>query len=586
MILYPTPQIQELRTDETVHSELPIQRARGLEQIFTGGADHFTQRHEESLKDPRFIREGYVMSITPTGIQIYAPSDAGFYYGTHKADRMMKLSQDGFNTGTVIDYPSFQARFMLEAFWGMPWMMHQRLDCLKVCSEFGYNFFAYGPEDYNYRADWRRPLDERLETKLKTIIDHCHDHHIKFIYKLIPVQMYLDREKDPERAERDYQAMRNHARQVLALGADGIEFAFDDTDDLMGAFQRSDKAAAERQAAAANMLYHDIGDDKFMCFVPVLYYGCQFSEKKEEYLRTLQERLAPGISVGWTGPLVRSSSISEQEALQRLALIGEGRQTVCAINMPNADEGNKKRIVMTGPIMGLDPNLHDHLAGIGFAFAESPYTSLLTGLTGAAYAWNPQAYNPVDSINRVCSILNPNLIGFVMLNPESYMNLDGTHPTIAALRRNQHKTGIRRLSDLSEHETARLRKLFAEMSRLEDYVEAGIQHSMYPDIAVRIHEGLQPWYDQARRVGEMGLLVVDGNMNQYYSRLARFAGAVKVNGGYRLCKTELENWLFKEMGFPSSLIARRRMRPIFDFFERITRGRHRTDIRKPPFAHS
>ena len=73
-------------------------------------------------------------------------------------------------------------------------------------------------------------------------------------------------------------------------------------------------------------------------------------------------------------------------------------------------------------------------------------------------------------------------------------------------------------------------------------------------------------------IGGLGEAIVDGEISNVGAATRVFAG-IKMIGGYRLSGLEVENWIMREMGFPTNLMPS--LRIVFDNIDRVFRGRHK-----------
>lgn len=501
-------------------------------------------RFSSYIEKEQFKAEGYILRTSDKGILVYAESPAGRYHGTNTANRLVKAHGGIMDSSLIIDYPEFAIRGVLEGFYGIPWTWQARKDIVEICSRHGFNHYVFAPCDISLKINWRDPLNADFEEKLEELIDFAHQHHMKFVYELLPIAIDLN-------SESEYRTLLERCREAVALGADAIIFAFDDTNDYCGIRVKT-RQAAERQVRAANRLREDLDEDILLCFTPVKYYGI----KDSKYLKVIRTELAKEIMVGWTGPRVRSSTVTVEDAKAYGELIG--RKPFLGHNFPVIDEMSKKRRITTSPLIGLDSDLSDVLSGIGFNFMELPYASLIAGLTCADYAWNPEKYDPEQSIRNSCNILGPNLIKLVELNPESEANLNGVHPLALALRK--------RLKKMDEREKSQLQDAFNTMTNLDSIAAEGTHPQIYQE--------LRPWLNQGNITGALGNQILNGGIERLGWKERGF-GTSKMTSGYRLGGLVFEDWILREFGFPANLYRCNGLRLIGDFFETVYRKRHK-----------
>ncbi len=542
--LLPMPKYFEQRSRNVARVTVIEPTSNLSDLLSAGGIDRF--RHW--IANEQFRKEGYVLTAKKTSdgikILVYSPTVAGHYYGDNTAQRLINLNNGEVSEFVIVDYPEFPIRGVMEGFYGIPWTWEQRKDVIEAMSQVGSNAFIFAAPDINRKITWREPLPDSYKANLEKLIQHAHQHHVIFIYEILPIFIDLNSTKD-------YNSLLERCKEAIELGANGIMIAFDDTNDYQGQHVRGAKAAFG-QLTLMNNLRQAISDKTFLAFVPVEYYGI----KPTPYLLTIGEELDTAIYVGWTGRKIRSQTVTVEDALQYGELIG--RKPFLGHNFPVVDEVRKKRVLTIGPLMGLEPRLTKALSGIAFNFMELPYTSLVSGFTAADFAWNPDDYYASRSILNSARLHGKNLMELVELNPESYVDTDGV-PDIA------HILKYNRLKDLTPKDRERLREVFNTMISLDDLM-VGIDPRIYSEI--------RPWLHQGNLVGGLGNLVLDGKIGEINWRAKGFA-ASKMVSGYRLGGLVFEDWILIEMGFPANLLRYTPLRLVDDFFETVKRARHK-----------
>lgn len=503
------------------------------------------------IDSEQFRREGYVLATQQTKdgakIYVYSQIPVGLYYGKNTAERLLKLNNGVIPELIIVDYPAFPIRGVSEGFYGVPWTWEQRKDIIEETSKVGYNTFVFAPPDINRKVNWREPLPESYKIRLEELIKHAHQHHVSFVYEILPIFIDLA-------SRQDYKKLLERCKEAIELGSDAIMVAFDDTNDYEGRHVKREKAALG-QATLLNNLRQDIGSDKtFLCLVPVEYYGV----KETPYLKTIGRELDEAIYIGWVGPKIRSARVTKEDALGYGEIVG--RKPFLGHNFPVVDEMKKKRRLTIGPLMGLDAQLTEVLSGIAFNFMELPYASLVSGFTAGDFAWNPSEYYPSRSIRNSTRIHGENLMRLVDLNPESFVNVDGV-PDIARILR-QFK-----FKDLPLRQRQELRDIFDTMVNLDDLISEGVDPRIYAEI--------RPWLTQSNMIGALGNLILDEKIKDINWKAKSYA-ALKMISGYRLSGLVFEDWILREMGFPANLFCHiPALRLVADFFETVARKRHK-----------
>ena len=79
-------------------------REQGLDEILTSAEQH---RFRRELDSDAFKNEGYVLRTRKNGAYIYAPSDAGFFYGRNTAKRLITANESKVLDVLIVDKPAF-----------------------------------------------------------------------------------------------------------------------------------------------------------------------------------------------------------------------------------------------------------------------------------------------------------------------------------------------------------------------------------------------------------------------------------------------------------------------------------------------
>ncbi|MFH1053490.1 MAG: beta-N-acetylglucosaminidase domain-containing protein [Candidatus Woesearchaeota archaeon] len=520
-----------------------IGNPRDIADVLTGTE---IQDHTGTFDSPNFVSQGYVIRTKGDMVLVYSSSEHGKFYGNNTARRIMRNRGNQVPDLLIVDRPAFSLRGVMEKAYGVPWTWKARTDIVGFCAQYGFNQFVLAPCDISQKVNWRDPFSDRYLKHLQDFVNHCHNQRVRLAFEFLPIGIDLGLDKD-------YQTLLKRSGDLLEIGVDDIIIAFDDVDDYSGKKERKQKAAL-RQINFLNRFFSESGLNPYsLAFNPVQYHGI----KDSPYLQAIRENLISEIVVGWTGPKIRSETVTVQDADAFAKLIR--RYPLLGHNFPVVDEMDKKRRVTVGPLIGLDKDLPSHLRGIVFNFMEIPYASLISGLTCADYAWNPTGYDPSRSIENSCAILGPNLMRLVEINPESYVNPDSAHPIASALK-------SKRLNYMSDSERSELGKIFKTMVELDELVSDGTLEEVYREI--------RPWLNQANIIGGFGTLLMNGGSKGLNWRSKGYA-ALKMSSGQRLGGLVFEDWVLREFGFPASLFYHiPSLRMVGDFFERVARKRH------------
>ncbi len=217
---------------------------------------------------------------------------------------------------------------VIEGFYGQPWSETERCELFAWMAAWGLNTYLYAPkDDLKHRAIWRELYSPAEAEALGTIIRHCQQHHLRFIYALSPG---LDIRYS---SETDLAHLHKRFEQMLALGCQDFALLFDDIPDRMATEdQKRWGSFASAHCHVTNTLFRWVrehGSQGRSLFCPTPYCGrmAQRNYGGEGYLATIGRELLPEIDVFWTGPEIISREITVahvrelQKALRRKPLI-------------------------------------------------------------------------------------------------------------------------------------------------------------------------------------------------------------------------------------------------------------------------
>uniref|UniRef100_A0A8D1B503 O-GlcNAcase n=1 Tax=Sus scrofa TaxID=9823 RepID=A0A8D1B503_PIG len=203
---------------------------------------------------------------------------------------------------------------VVEGFYGRPWVMEQRKELFRRLQKWELNTYLYAPkDDYKHRMFWR--------------------------------EMYSVEEA------------------VSQFGCRSFALLFDDIDHNMCAADKEVFSSfAHAQVSITNEIYQYLGEPETFLFCPTEYCGtfCYPNVSQSPYLRTVGEKLLPGIEVLWTGPKVVSKEIPV-ESIEEVSKIIK-RAPVIWDNI-HANDYDQKRLFL-GPYKGRSTELIPRLKGV------------------------------------------------------------------------------------------------------------------------------------------------------------------------------------------------------------------------------
>uniref|UniRef100_A0A8C3JJ20 protein O-GlcNAcase n=1 Tax=Calidris pygmaea TaxID=425635 RepID=A0A8C3JJ20_9CHAR len=267
----------------------------------------------------------------------------------------------GEETDTETETVLGSRRFLcgvVEGFYGRPWVMEQRKELFRRLQKWGLNTYLYAPkDDYKHRMFWREMYSVEEAEQLMTLISAAREHEIEFIYAISPgLDITFSNPKEVS-------TLKRKLDQVSQFGCRSFALLFDDIDHNMCAADKEVFSSfAHAQVSITNEIYQYLGEPDTFLFCPTEYCGtfCYPNVAQSPYLRTVGEKLLPGIEVLWTGPKVVSKDIPV-ESIEEVSKIIR-RAPVIWDNI-HANDYDQKRLFL-GPYKGRSTELIPRLKGV------------------------------------------------------------------------------------------------------------------------------------------------------------------------------------------------------------------------------
>uniref|UniRef100_A0A9J7YLK3 Protein O-GlcNAcase n=1 Tax=Cyprinus carpio carpio TaxID=630221 RepID=A0A9J7YLK3_CYPCA len=203
---------------------------------------------------------------------------------------------------------------VVEGFYGRPWTMEQRKELFRrYCQKWGLNTYLYAPkDDYKHRMFWREMYSVEEAEQLTTLISAAKEHGVEFIYAISPgLDITFSNQKEVS-------TLKRKLDQVSHFGCKSFALLFDDIDhNMCPADKEVFSSFAHAQVSITNEIFQYLGEPEIFLFCPTEYCGtfCYPNVSQSPYLRTIGEKLLPGIEVLWTADS-EDSTVSIQIKLE------------------------------------------------------------------------------------------------------------------------------------------------------------------------------------------------------------------------------------------------------------------------------
>uniref|UniRef100_A0A8C1U3V3 protein O-GlcNAcase n=1 Tax=Cyprinus carpio TaxID=7962 RepID=A0A8C1U3V3_CYPCA len=247
---------------------------------------------------------------------------------------------------------------VVEGFYGRPWTMEQRKELFRRQQKWGLNTYLYAPkDDYKHRMFWREMYSVEEAEQLTTLISAAKEYGVEFIYAISPgLDITFSNQKEVS-------TLKRKLDQVSHFGCKSFALLFDDIDhNMCPADKEVFSSFAHAQVSITNEIFQYLGEPEIFLLCPTEYCGtfCYPNVPQSPYLRTVGEKLLPGIEVLWTGPKVVSKDITV-ESIEEVTKILR-RAPVIWDNF-HANDYDQKRLFL-GPYKGRSTELIPRLKGV------------------------------------------------------------------------------------------------------------------------------------------------------------------------------------------------------------------------------
>ena len=346
----------------------------------------------------RPVSGAYSLRIRRQGIDIVGYDDAGVFYGIQTLRQVLEspISQNGKTMPCleVNDYPVFPYRGIVEGFYGAPWSHKVRLSLIDFYGRNKLNTYVYGPKDdpYHSSPNWRKPYPADQARNIHELVEACEKNRVEFVWAIHPG-------KDIKWNEEDYNNLKRKFDLMYQLGVRSFAIFFDDIS--------GEGTNPAKQVELLNRLTKEFvkvkGDVSPLIICPTDYSRAWANPTPEGSLSVYGRTLDPSVRVFWTGDVVcsditRSTLAWVNSRIKRPALVWW--------NYPVTDY--VRHIVLQGPVYGLENTITaGEMTGLLSNPMEHGEASKLALYSVADYAWNPTAYNALDSWERGLAVMAP-----------------------------------------------------------------------------------------------------------------------------------------------------------------------------------
>lgn len=364
--------------------------------------------------------EGYVLSVRATGesveIAIGGRDAMGAYYGVQTLLQLLDRTDEGVTVrlARVRDWPTFSFR----SFKGQCWYYRDNRMFVDWASRYKWNVFG---TCYTDGKDWRDP-PPAYQRHIAEVCDAARAGGVLRIMQLGNPYMLKDKairataDEDIEQLARFFELSLSHGSDVLMLCLD--DFAFLPQEDA-GQFTNLAGANASIVTRFARRIEASHPKTRILVCPPPYWLDANRHKAytwAHEYLREFSRSIPPEITIVWTGKEVTTVRHEAADIKAYQALLGPNRPLFLWDNTLKMPPGWSITFRMN-PFLAACENI----AGSAwptmatFTHGEAVINTYGPGeiykvplMTAADYLWNPEAYDPNDSLTRALYWLDEN----------------------------------------------------------------------------------------------------------------------------------------------------------------------------------
>lgn len=365
-----------------------IQQHTGLEDLDMTKTEGYIVASKQGTQDKKHI-------------VISGHDEAGTYYGTQTFEQIIveRNGTDWIPEVEIKDWPTMPIRGSIEGFYGAPWSHEDRLGQLEFYGEHKMNSYIYAPKDDPYHRDkWKEPYPADKLAQLAELVKAAHDNHVDFTFAISPGNTIT------YSSEADLKALMDKAQAMWDIGVRSFALYLDDIDPSLRSpedramFGRDPNPPAAAQAYLLNRFNEEFikkhdGAERLIT-VPTDYYQAGTTPYRIRFAELVQ----PEIIVQWTGIGVVAPTITSEDADK---IHGIFKHDLLIWDNYPVNDFDRNRLFLA-PLTGRDSDLTVEHGVIGLTAnpMNEAEASKIPLFTVADYTWNPEAYDPADSLKR------------------------------------------------------------------------------------------------------------------------------------------------------------------------------------------
>lgn len=282
----------------------------------------------------------------------------------------------------IFHEPSLKISGVIEGFYGNPWSLKNRLDCINFLGNNFLTTYMYAPKDDLYhRAKWREIYPSEKLEEFKVLLNECNFNYIDFYYTISPGNNFnfLD--------ENDYKDLFKKLGQMIDIGVSNFGVLMDDIDYQINSKEKIKfKTPAFAQRFIVNKVYEYLKEQlyEFNLIMCPTEYDIDYDTP---YLFELSKKLNKYIKLFWTGNETLSHRITNK-SFEKISSILK-HEIIIWDNVPVNDYEDDKKLIFLSPYQNRFFNLNnDYFGGIVLNPMDKWGLSKFTLLSFSHYAYN------------------------------------------------------------------------------------------------------------------------------------------------------------------------------------------------------
>ena len=339
----------------------------------------------------RLTKEKYFITVSGEKVVLEASSKRGTFRAVNTLCKL--IENDELKEGELEDYPLFETRGYIEGFYGKTWSDEKRCYVMQLMAKYGMNTFYYAPKDDIYhREKWRELYPENELNALKNLFDFATENELDFAWCIGPGLTYkYTSEEDFNYLIEKIKSIYNIGVKTFGLLLDDIPWEFQYEDDK----ERFD-GIVDAHIYLINKTYKalkEIDNEINLTVCPTQYSG----DEKGYYISKFGQGIPTDVKMFWTGAEICSRVLTIRESDELLR--STNHKPLFWDNFP-VNDCEMFQEMHLGAIIGRDKELYKHCEGLISNVMEYAECSKIPLMTIADYLWNPNAYNPEDSLKN------------------------------------------------------------------------------------------------------------------------------------------------------------------------------------------